>query len=273
MIFSNFLELPFEEVTQMGKGIKQEVQRVVCVTGANKGIGKGIAERLASDGMKVVIAARTRVEETAEELREAGGDAYGIPVDISDGKAVVELFKKIEKDIGPLWLLVNNAGALRTGPTVDLKEEDWDAVFNVNAKGTFLCSREAIRHMMRREEGRIVCISSIAGFIVRTEQISYNCAKAAVIHFVRSLAVEMAPHGITVNCLCPGMTKTDLLMKSAKERNLNLDAMIKRIPAGKMAKPADHGGLVSYLASDDAAHVNGQIISVDGAQSMYMPLQ
>ena len=247
--------------------------RIACITGANKGIGKGIAQRLCSEGMTVIIAARTRVEETAAELRGSGGRAFGYTVDITDEQAVVELFKKIENEVGGLWLLVNNAGTLRTGPTAEMSLQDWESVFDVNAKGSFLCSREAIKHMIPRQAGRIVNISSIAGFIVRTGQISYCAAKAAVIHFTKCLATEMAPYGITANCLCPGMTKTELLLKSAKERNLNLDAMIKRIPGGRMAKPEDHGGLVSYLASEDASHVTGQVISVDGAQSQFMPLQ
>lgn len=247
--------------------------RVACITGANKGIGMGIAEQLCSQGMTVVIAARTRVEETAAELSETGGRAVGYTVDITDEPSVVELFERIEKEVGALWLLVNNAGMLRTGPTADMSLEDWESVFNVVAKGTFLCSRQAIKHMIPRREGRIVNVSSIAGFIVRTGQISYCAAKAAVIHFSKCLATEMAPHGITVNCLCPGMTKTEMLLKSAKEHNLNLDAMIKRIPGGRLVKPEDHAGLGSYLASDNASYVTGQVISVDGGQSQFMPLQ
>ena len=163
----------------------QKSSRIACITGANKGIGKGIAERLISEGMTVVIVARTRVEETVEELEKAGGKVYGYAIDITDAEAVEGLFAEIEKDIGPLWLLVNSAGALRTGPTAKMPEEDWDSVFNVNAKGSFLCSREAIKHMIPRNRGRIVCISSIAGLIVRTGHISYCAAKDAEIHFAR----------------------------------------------------------------------------------------
>jgi len=117
-----------------------------------------------------------------------------------------------------------------------------------------------------------VNFASIAGMIVRTAQIAYCSAKAAVIHFSRCLAVEMAPHGITVNCLCPGMTRTAMLTVSAKERGLDLDAMLELIPAGKMAVEEDHAYLVSYFASDEAAHVTGQVVAVDGGQSLYHPL-
>jgi 3-oxoacyl-[acyl-carrier protein] reductase len=142
----------------------------------------------------------------------------------------------------------------------------------VDAKGVFLCSQAAIRRMIPRRQGRIVNISSIAGLIVRTAQIGYCSAKAAVVHFTRCLAVEMAPHGITVNCLCPGMTWTEMLSVSARERGLDLDAMVELIPAGRMATEEDHAHLVAYLASEEAGHVTGQIVAVDGAQSLYHPL-
>jgi len=178
----------------------------------------------------------------------------------------------VENEIGPLWLLVNNAGLLRTGPTAEMREEDWDDVFNVDAKGVFLCSQAAIRRMMPRQGGRIVNVASIAGQIVRVAQIAYCSAKAATIHFSRCLAVEMAPFGITVNCLCPGMTWTEMLGKSATARGLDLDGMVALIPAGHMADAQDHAHLVAYFASENAGHVTGQVVSVDGGQSLYMPL-
>jgi NAD(P)-dependent dehydrogenase (short-subunit alcohol dehydrogenase family) len=125
--------------------------------------------------------------------------------------------------------------------------------------------------MIPRHGGRIVNIASIAGMIVRTDEIAYCSAKAAVIHFTRCLAVEMASHGITVNCLCPGMTRTEMLSVSAEERGLDLDAMANLIPAGHMAEEADHAHLVAYFASDEAAHVTGQVVAVDGAQSLFHP--
>lgn len=179
---------------------------------------------------------------------------------------------QVEAELGPLWLLVNNAGALTYGPTAEMSEADWDRCFNVDAKGVFLCSQAAIRRMMPRRAGRIVNISSIAGAIVRAEQIAYSSAKAAVNHFTRCLAVEMAPHGITVNAVCPGMTWTAMLAESAGARNLDLEAMVALIPAGKMADATDHAHLVAFLASEEAKHITGQLISVDGGQSDYHPL-
>jgi len=182
------------------------------------------------------------------------------------------MIDKVETELGPMWLLVNNAGVLTTGPTADLSEEAWDLAFDVDAKGVFLCSQAAIKKMIPRKQGRIVNFSSIAGMIVRTAQIGYCSAKAAVIHFSRCLAVEMAPYAITVNCICPGMTWTEMLSVSAIERGLNLDAMVELIPAGRMAKEEDHANLVAFLASEEASHLNGQVIAVDGTQSLFHPL-
>jgi len=116
-----------------------------------------------------------------------------------------------------------------------------------------------------------VNIASIAGVIVRTDEVAYCSAKAAVVHFTRVLAVEVAPHGITVNCICPGMTRTEMLIGTAKERGMDLDAMVELIPAGHMAEETDHANLVAYFASNEARHVTGQVVAVDGAQSLYHP--
>ena len=247
--------------------------KVALVTGASRGIGLEIARLLADRGMLVALNARSeQVEQEAAALRQAGHQARAYMANISRKTEVETMVEQIEQDLGPLWLLVNNAGVLRTGPTADMSEEDWDDVFNVDAKGVFLCSQAAIRRMIPRRQGRIVNISSIAGFIVRTAQISYCSAKAAVNHFSRCLAVEMAPYGLTVNCLCPGMTWTEMLESSAQARNLDLEAMVALIPAGHMADPADHAHLVAYLASEEAGHITGQVIAVDGGQSQFHPL-
>jgi 2,3-dihydro-2,3-dihydroxybenzoate dehydrogenase len=247
--------------------------KVALVTGASQGIGPEIARILGQQGMLVAMNARSeKVEQAAEALRLEGIQAIAIRGDVSQRADVDRMIERTEQELGPLWLLVNNAGVLRTGPTAELSEEDWDTCFNVDAKGVFLCSQAAIRRMMPRRAGRIVNVSSVAGVIVRTAQIAYCSAKAAVNHFSRCLAVEMAPYGITVNCLCPGMTWTDMLEKSAAARGLDLEAMVALIPAGKMADPQDHAHLVAYFASEEAKHVTGQIVSVDGGQSHYHPL-
>lgn len=247
--------------------------KVALITGASRGIGLEMARVLAEKGMLVAMVARSeRVEQEAKALQATGLKTMAIRADITRKAEVEAMVERVESKLGPLWLLVNNAGVLHVAPTAEMSEEAWDETFAVDAKGVFLCSQAAIRRMIPRKAGRIVNISSIAGIIVRTNQVGYSSAKAATIHFSRCLAVEMAPHGITVNCLCPGMTQTEMLAHSAKKNNLDLDAMIALIPAGHMAQPKDHAHLVAYFASEEAGHVTGQVISVDGGQSDYHPL-
>lgn len=247
--------------------------RVALVTGASRGIGFVIARMLAEQGMHVAMnASSARIEQAAAQLRQQGLSVRPYRADVSQKQAVQTMVDQVEAELGPLHLLVNNAGLLRTGPTPELSEEDWDATFAVDAKGVFLCSQAALQRMTPRRTGRIVNISSIAGQIVRVQQIAYCTAKAAVIHFTRCLAVEMAPYGVTVNCICPGMTRTEMLIHSAAERGLDLEALVKLIPDGRMANPEEHAHLVVYFASDAAAHVTGQVVAVDGGQSQFMPL-
>jgi NAD(P)-dependent dehydrogenase (short-subunit alcohol dehydrogenase family) len=249
--------------------------KVALVTGAGRGIGKAIAARLVRDGYRVALndVNAKSAEGVVDELREKGGQVIAAPADITRKVEVGAMVDRIEAELGPLWLLVNNAGVFSFGPTVDLSEADWDKTFGVDAKGVFLCSQAALRGMLARRSGRIVNLASIAGMIARTEQIAYCAAKAAVIHFSRCLAVEVAPHGVTVNCLCPGMTWTDMLQVSARERGLDLAALVEMIPAGRMASEVDHANLVAFLASEDAGHLTGQVIAMDGGQSLYHPLE
>jgi len=248
--------------------------RVALVTGAGQGIGLAIARELAIRGMRVGLndVSPGLAAGAAQALRSEGLNALPLPGDVSRKVDAAAMIERVETELGPLWLLVNNAGIFNSAPTAELSEEAWDTAFAVDAKGVFLCSQAAIRTMMPRRQGRIVNVASIAGMIVRTGQIAYCSAKAAVIHFTRCLSVEMAPHGITVNCLCPGMTHTQMLSKSAVQRGLDLEGMVEMIPAGRMAGETDHAHLVAYLASDEAAHVTGQVVAVDGGQSLYHPL-
>jgi NAD(P)-dependent dehydrogenase (short-subunit alcohol dehydrogenase family) len=248
--------------------------KVALVTGAGRGIGKTTARHLAEQGMRVGVndvdpALAAAVE---REFRADGLAALAVPGSVARRAEAAAMVGQVEGQLGPLWLLVNNAGVFSNGPTAELSEEAWDQTFNVDAKGVFLCSQAAIKKMLPRRAGRIVNFGSIAGMIVRTEQIAYCAAKAAVIHFSRCLAVEMAPHGITVNCVCPGMTWTQMLSVSAEERGLDLPGMVDLIPAGRMAKEEDHASLVAYFASEAASHITGQVVAVDGAQSLYHPL-
>ncbi len=248
--------------------------KVAVITGAGRGIGRTTALLLAEQGMLMGVndVNPTLAEGVVAELRAKGCPAISLVASVANKGQVTGMIERAEQELGPIWLLVNNAGVLTTGPTADLSEEAWDLAFNVDAKGVFLCSQAAIRRMIPRRQGRIVNFASIAGLIVRTAQIGYCAAKAAVVHFSRCLAVEVAPYGITVNCLCPGMTWTEMLSVSAVERGLDLDGMVELIPDGRMAKEEDHAQLVAFFAGEAAGHINGQVIAVDGAQSLYHPL-
>lgn len=246
--------------------------RVALVTGGGRGIGRTIVRVLAQEGMLVGLNdVSIELAESAAKALRAEGRVLALPGDVSLRAEVSAMFDRVEAELGPLWLLVNNAGVINAGPTTEMSEQAWDKAFEVDAKGVFLCSQAAINKMIPRHAGRIVNVASIAGLIVRTGQIAYCSAKAAVVHFTRCLAVEMAPYGITVNCLCPGMTQTEMLIGISKERDLDLDAMTKLIPAGHMAEESDHAHLVMFFASDESAHVTGQVVAVDGAQSLYHP--
>lgn len=249
--------------------------KVMLITGAGRGIGRTIAHVLAQAGYSIAIndVNAESAEAASQSLRAEGFLAIAVPANVTNKVEVMAMVERVEAELGPVWLLVNNAGVFNNAPTVDLSEEAWDKAFSVDAKGVFLCSQAVLQRMIPRKAGRIINLASIAGMIVRTEQIAYCSAKAAVIHFTRCLAVEVAPHGITVNCLCPGMTWTDMLQESAKGRGLDLDAMVELIPDKRMASEEDHARLVSFFASEEAGHITGQVVAVDGGQSLYHPLQ
>lgn len=244
------------------------------VTGAARGIGFTIARVLCERGMSVAVndIDADGAKRAAAELRAAGHHAIGCPGDVSQAAEIAPLFDLAERELGPLWLLVNNAGIFHSAPIEEFPEEAWDREFAVDAKAVFLCSQAAVRRMVPRGGGRIVVVSSIAGAIARTRQIAYCSAKAAAIHFTRCLAVEVADRGITVNCICPGMTDSVMLHQSAAERGVGIADYTAMIPAGRFASPEDQAYTVAWLASPQAAHVTGQIISVDGGQSLYHPL-
>ena len=202
----------------------------------------------------------------AADMTQRGFSAVASVGDVTKAADVGRLVKEARSFGGDIWLLVNNAGAFYASATVDFPEAEWDHAMALDAKAAFLCSREVLPGMISRGEGRIVVISSIAGHIVRAGQIAYCAAKAAAIHFSRCLAVEIAPHGITVNCICPGMTDSAMLRQTAESRWLSIDDYLAMIPAGRFASPHDHARMIAYLASEEASHVTGQVIDIDGGR-------
>ena len=235
--------------------------RVAIVTGAAGRIGTAIVEDLCSRGMRVVVndldlhAANL----LASRMVEAGFEAVANGGDIATHHGVASILEQADG----AWLLVNNAGAFYASATVDLPEAEWDRAFNVDVKAAFLCSKAVLPGMLARMGGRIIVVSSIAGHIVRTGQIAYCAAKAAAIHFARCLAVEYASHGITVNCICPGVIKTHLSETLWKDEE-RLKLFLGRKSLGRIGDTEEIVGGAVYFASEASSFTTGAVLTIDG---------
>lgn len=240
--------------------------KVAIVTGAGSGIGRVIAMALAQEGSRVVIAERDKElgKRVAAEIISDGGKAIQRKVDVSKGSEVNEVVKDILVQFGKIDILVNNAGIARVENFLDGEEWRWDRILAVNLKGIILFSRAVLESMVKQNYGKIVNISSIVGETGAPYQVVYSASKGGIIAFTKSLAKEMAPYKINVNCICPGMIETQL-MKVALETRPNLfRSNIDRIPLGRLGKPEDIAAITVFLVSDEAEYIVGQAICVDG---------
>ena len=240
--------------------------KVALVTGASQGIGLQIALALGSRGAKVACIARNaeKLAETVKAITEAGGQAEAFPCDVTSRESVDQLIEKIADDWGKLDILVNNAGVTRDNLLPRMTDEEWDTVINTNLRGMFLFSRAASRHMMRARFGRIINISSVSGIMGNPGQTNYSASKAGMIGFTRSLSRELAGRKVTINAVCPGFIETEMTKAMGP---VVQDEVKKRIPAKRMGKAEEIADAVLFLASDQAAYITGQVLTVDGGMT------
>ncbi|HZE57318.1 MAG TPA: 3-oxoacyl-[acyl-carrier-protein] reductase [Chthoniobacterales bacterium] len=242
--------------------------QVAVVTGAGRGIGHAIAVRLAKEGARVASVSRTEsnAQKTADEINSLRADAAkAYAVDVAEQAAVQKAAAQIFEDFGRVDILVNNAGVTRDGLSMRMSMDDWDTVLNTNLKGAFNFTQAIMRPMIKQRSGRIINISSIAGLIGNAGQANYAASKAGLIGLTKTLARELASRGITVNAVAPGLIETDMTTVLSEEIR---QAILQKVPLGKLGEPDDIAGAVAYLASPEAKYITGQVLTVDGGMVM-----
>ena len=245
------------------------VDKVAIITGAGAGIGRSTALLFAKEGAKVVVADydSERGAETVSIIREDGGEATFIQVDVSKAADAERMASTTVETYGKLDILVNNAGIYMQANAVEMTEEDWDRILDVNLKGVFLCSKYCIPEMIKGGGGSVVNIGSEAGIVGIKNQVAYNVSKSGIIALTKSTAIDFAAHNIRVNCVCPGTTETPLV-KAALERAPDPAAARRALeevrPANRLGRPEEIAAGILYLASDESPYATGSILSIDG---------
>ena len=243
--------------------------RVAIVTGGGRGIGRAIAGRLAGEGANLAISYRSNeiaAEEAAQKVRAAGVRCELFKGDVSSPEDVEALFTGVRDAFGRVDILVNNAGITRDNLVMRMNEGEFDDVLRTNLRGTYLCTRAALRPMIRARWGRIVNVSSVVGLVGNAGQANYAASKAGIIGFTKSVAREVAQRGITVNVVAPGYVETELtggLPEKVKEQ------IREQIPAGRFGEPEEVAEVVAFLVAEEAGYVTGQTIAVDGGMTMH----
>lgn len=234
------------------------------VTGASGGIGAAIARALHGAGADVALSGR-RVDALEPLAAELGDRAHVVPGDLSSGAGAEQLIKDTDAAIGGIDILINNAGLTRDTLLMRMKEDDWDAVLNVNLKAAFLLSKACLRGMMKSRWGRVIGITSVVGVTGNAGQTNYAASKAGMIGFSKSMAQEVASRGVTVNCIAPGFIETAM---TAELPDAQKEKLLEAIPMGRMGDASDIAAAALYLASEEAAYVTGQTVHVNGGMAM-----
>jgi NAD(P)-dependent dehydrogenase (short-subunit alcohol dehydrogenase family) len=253
--------------------------KVVLVTGSTRGLGKGIALAFAREGARVAVnGTKSQLcEKMAGEVSTSGGKGLSVPGDVSNADVVKDIFHQVISAFGQLDILVNNAGIIYVVSCMETTDEQWDRTMAVNCRGVFLCAREASRHMVERKAGKIINIASQLGKTGVALYSHYCASKFAVIGFTQSLALELAPHGINVNAVCPGIADTDMMdeelevlkkVRGKSEKELR-DEFLGVIPLGRYETPGDVANLVLFLSSEGASYMTGQSINVTGGVEVH----
>ncbi|RFU36697.1 SDR family oxidoreductase [Actinomadura logoneensis] len=240
---------------------------VAIVTGAARGIGAAVARRLAQDGMAVAVLDLDDCTDTVETITREGGRALPIAADVASEEQVTDAVARTVRDLGAPTVLVNNAGVGPRAELVDMTTEQWDTVVGVNLRGPFLVTRAVVPHMIDAGWGRIVTMSSISA-VGDAARVDYGSAKAGLIGFTKSLALQLGRHGITANAIAPGFIVSDMTRASARRLGLEFDEFVRqaaaKTPVGRVGQPEDIAHTASYLTSPDAGFVSGQVIYVAG---------
>jgi 3-oxoacyl-[acyl-carrier protein] reductase len=242
--------------------------RVAVVTGGGRGIGRAVAVRLANEGANVAISYRsndTTAQEVAEEVRAAGVVCEIFKGDVASSEDVDALFRGVGEALGQVEILINNAGLTRDNLMMRMKEDEFDEVLRTNLKGTYLCTRAALRPMIRARWGRIINVSSVVGLVGNAGQANYAASKAGIIGLTKSVAREVAQRGITANVVAPGYVETELTRSLSDDTK---DQIMGQVPAGRFAEAEEVAEVVAFLAGEDAGYVTGQTVAVDGGMTM-----